>query len=170
MSLSKMAESVFCPGPEIPGANCETGPTVELSGAPVAPPIRGTRHAAGYDIYALLPVVIEPDETEIVDTGLRLKMSPGMHAEIRGRSGHARHAQLQVFPGIVDPDYEGSLKVLVRNQGHQPYQVQKQERIAQLIFVPTIHPTFHWDSAAARPTPITSMAVSYTHLTLPTKA
>ncbi|MCA8912831.1 MAG: dUTP diphosphatase, partial [Planctomycetes bacterium] len=39
-------------------------------------------------------------------------------------------------PGTIDADYRGELKVLLINQGPEPFEIQRGERIAQIIVAP----------------------------------
>jgi dUTP pyrophosphatase len=45
-----------------------------------------------------------------------------------------------VGAGIIDEDYRGEIKVLLRNQSDEDILLQKQERIAQLLVLPVIYP------------------------------
>jgi dUTP pyrophosphatase len=40
--------------------------------------------------------------------------------------------------GVIDSDYQGEIKIGIRNQGQQPYNIQPGERICQLLFVPVV--------------------------------
>lgn len=40
--------------------------------------------------------------------------------------------------GVIDSDYQGEIKVGIRNQGLEPYSIQPGERICQLLFVPVV--------------------------------
>jgi dUTP pyrophosphatase len=114
-------------------------------------PERAYEHAAGFDIYAFLltesrqpsNVLIPPRHTIAVKTGIIVAISKGFHLEVCSRSGLAAHTPT-IFvanaPGIIDPDYRGELKVLLFNGGSNLYTVRHDERIAQLIVRPNLHP------------------------------
>ena len=40
--------------------------------------------------------------------------------------------------GVIDSDYHGEIGVILQNDGSQAYQVQPENRIAQLLFMPVI--------------------------------
>jgi len=84
-----------------------------------------------------------------VDTGVYLKdvMPPNMHfgrtggtdvvsyAMVCSRSGLAAKEGIAVLnaPGIIDADYADTIKVILINHGHYPVQINKGDRIAQLV-------------------------------------
>lgn len=96
--------------------------------------------AAGMDLLAAVeeaaPVILAPGDRELIPTGLVLELPPGMEAQIRPRSGLALRHGITVLnsPGTVDSDYRGEVKVLLINLGDAPWEIQRGERIAQLIF------------------------------------
>jgi dUTP pyrophosphatase len=96
--------------------------------------------AAGMDLLAAVeetaPLILAPGDRELIPTGLVLELPPGMEAQIRPRSGLALRHGITVLnsPGTVDSDYRGEVKVLLINLGDAPWEIQRGERIAQLIF------------------------------------
>ena len=56
-----------------------------------------------------------------------------MGCRIAPRSGLATKSSVDVGAGVVDRDYTGDVKVLLINNGTEPFQVHKGDRIAQLI-------------------------------------
>ena len=49
------------------------------------------------------------------------------------RSGFAVKHRLTTNAGVIDADYTGEVKVVLVNQGDQPYDMEKHDRIPQLI-------------------------------------
>lgn len=96
--------------------------------------------AAGMDLLAAVeeaaPVVLAPGERELIPTGLVLELPRGMEAQVRPRSGLALRHGITVLnsPGTIDSDYRGEVKVLIINLGERPWEIQRGERIAQLVF------------------------------------
>lgn len=100
-------------------------------------PGRATPQAAGYDVRsAERDLVLKPNETRAVATGLVIELPPGIECQVRPRSGLALRDGLIVpnAPGTVDPDYRGELKVILRNLSERPVVLDRGERIAQLVF------------------------------------
>lgn len=109
-----------------------------------------TKFSAGLDLCSQEDVRITTGRRAVVDTGVYLKdvMPPDMHfgrtegtdvvsyAMVCSRSGLAAKEGVAVLnaPGIVDADYADTIKVILINHGHYPVQIQKGDRIAQLVF------------------------------------
>lgn len=99
----------------------------------------GSSQDAGMDLYSVDTVTILAGETAIVNTGLRMSMPPGIHAEIRSRSGMAVKGMVVAnSPGTIDPSYRGEIGVILRNNGIVGKTVYAGERVAQMVIMPYI--------------------------------
>ncbi|SFL45224.1 dUTP pyrophosphatase [Paenibacillus sp. 1_12] len=100
--------------------------------------------ASGFDLYAAVtsPVEIQPGQRLLIPTGLTLAMPPELEAQIRPRSGLALKHGITCLnsPGTIDADYRGEVKVLLINHGSETFIIQRNERIAQMVFqlVPSV--------------------------------
>jgi dUTP pyrophosphatase len=94
--------------------------------------------ASGYDLYASLQetFTLQPGDRALIPTGFAISMPEGMEAQIRPRSGLAYKHGITVLnsPGTIDADYRGEIKVLLINLGQQPFAIEANERIAQMVF------------------------------------
>lgn len=99
-------------------------------------PGKGTEFSVGYDVYSSEDMVIRPLDRKLIRTGIKLKMPVGVECQIRSRSGLAAKHGVFVLnsPGTIDPDYRGELKVLLFNSDAMPFDVERGDRIAQLVF------------------------------------
>ncbi|WP_261807838.1 dUTP diphosphatase [Paenibacillus sp. N3.4] len=103
--------------------------------------------ASGFDLHAAVsePIVLNPGERQLIPTGFALSMPPELEAQIRPRSGLAYKHGITTLnsPGTIDADYRGEVKVLLINHGQEPFTIQRNERIAQMVFqlVPQIQLT-----------------------------
>lgn len=97
---------------------------------------------AGADLYSNEEVDIKPNEVKIVSTGLKVEIPNGYEMQIRNRSGMTVKTPIIVQLGTVDSDYRGTLGVMMYNHGDQPYRVQKGDKIAQAVIMPTYHGNF----------------------------
>lgn len=72
---------------------------------------------AGVDLVTVEDVFIEPGETVLIRTGLKMAMEPGVEAQIRPRSGIASKTKLRVVntPGTIDSNYRGEVMVAMEN-------------------------------------------------------
>ena len=101
------------------------------------PPRRGTKGSVGHDLYATKEVTLKPHESfTMIPTGIAIKMPPNTLGLIAPRSGLAAKHGVQVGAGIIDPDYEGELQVLLRTVSDDAVTIPMQKAIAQLIFIP----------------------------------
>ena len=78
-------------------------------------PKRVTAGSAGYDFYAPVPIVLKPQETGKVPTGIRVEMDEDWVLQCYPRSGLGFKYRLQLnnTVGIIDSDYFYS-----DNEGH----------------------------------------------------
>ena len=95
----------------------------------------GPEEDAGLDLRAIERVTLEPGSPHLVATGLSIELPPGYEAQIRPRSGLAlKHAiTLPNSPATIDPGYRGEIRVILLNQGREPYEIQPGDRIAQMV-------------------------------------
>lgn len=102
-------------------------------------PKRSTEKAAGYDICSITSGIIAPGEAVVFETGLTSYMKENEFLALYIRSGMAfKHdLVLQNATGIIDADYYGKhIKIKIRNEGNEPYEIKAGDRIAQGIFMP----------------------------------
>ncbi len=113
-------------------------------------PESGTSNAAGVDLAAILdkPIEIPPLRTALIGTGIALNMMTvpeNIVAFILPRSGKgAKEGKvLGNLTGVIDEDYHGELKVSLWNRNPESYvTVNPGEKIAQLVFLPILMPSF----------------------------
>lgn len=97
---------------------------------------------AGADLYSNEEVDIQPNEVKIISTGLKVEIPNGYEMQIRNRSGMTVKTPIIVQLGTIDSDYRGSLGIMMYNHGDIPYRVQKGDKIAQAVIMPTYHGNF----------------------------
>ena len=110
-------------------------PTVEL-------PAYKTDGASGMDLMALLkePIILKPNSSCLVPTGLAVAFPNNFEIQIRPRSGLAAKKNISVLntPGTIDSDYRGEIKVILFNHGKNNFLINNKDRIAQMILTPVI--------------------------------
>ena len=104
-------------------------------------PFRATEGSAGMDLYACIdePLTLAQGEKAVIPTGIAIALpSPGLGAFVFARSGLAiKHGiGLLNAVGVIDSDYRGEVCVGVINQLSEPYTINPDERIAQLVILP----------------------------------
>ena len=110
-------------------------------------PAYATTGSAGLDLRACLDeaITLAPGDTVLVPTGLAIHIGDaGLAAMILPRSGlgHKHGVVLGNLVGLIDSDYQGQLMVSVWNRGKDSFTIQPMERIAQMVIVPVVQPTF----------------------------
>lgn len=96
-------------------------------------PVRKSKLAAGYDLFADQPFNVLPGTSEVIPTGLMMKTPRGTYGRIAPRSGLAVKNNIGVNGGVVDSDYRGDVGVILMNYGDEIFTVKTGDRIAQLI-------------------------------------
>ena len=97
-------------------------------------PARGSPDAAGYDLFSIDSYVVLPGCRVVVSTGITVQLPPGTYGRIAPRSGLAVKHGLDTLAGVIDPDYQGEIKVVLQNlDSQQPFVIRPGYRIAQLI-------------------------------------
>jgi len=96
-------------------------------------PKKGSKYAAGYDLYSIEKTLIPSNRFVKIDTGISLAIPNGYFGKIECRSSLASQG-LSVLGGVIDSDYRGNLIVILLNNTNTPYEIKKHDRIAQIIF------------------------------------
>lgn len=96
-------------------------------------PSRGSNFSVGYDLHSAEQKEIPPRGKAMISTGLQMKLPEGCYGRVAPRSGLAWKHSIDVGAGVIDPDYRGELRVILFNLGDETFQVNKGDRIAQLI-------------------------------------
>ncbi len=101
-----------------------------------------TDGSSGMDLMANVEqtVKILPGEKKIISTGIMVAIPEQYEIQIRPRSGLAAKNGISVLntPGTIDWDYRGEIKVILINLGKDIFQINKNDRIAQMIVCPII--------------------------------
>lgn len=120
-------------------------------------PARASNGAIGYDVFASvvldrktkefvanLPITIQPHgdyerESVLIGIGVQFAIPWPWQCEVRPRSGLANKYRIVLLnsPGTVDPDFRGEAGVLLWNTSAEPFTVEPNMRIAQLVFSET---------------------------------
>ena len=105
-----------------------------------------TSGASGVDLIAFIkkPIDLEPKTSVLIPTGLSVAFPEDYEIQIRPRSGLAAKNNISVLntPGTIDSDYRGEIKVIVYNHGNEDFQINKGDRIAQMILTPVLKMEF----------------------------
>ncbi len=111
-------------------------------------PAYATPGSAGLDLRACLDETIHlaPGQTQLIPTGLAVHIADHNYAAMllpRSGLGHKHGIVLGNLVGLIDSDYQGPLMVSLWNRSQDTFAIEPMDRIAQMVIVPVIQPTFH---------------------------
>lgn len=103
-------------------------------------PTKGSKYAAGFDLYAHDNAVIEPHTNVKIGTGVAITPPEGTFGAIFARSGLATKQGLRPANcvGVCDYDYTGEYIIALHNDSNETRYIQKGDRIGQVAFIPYI--------------------------------
>ena len=96
-------------------------------------PYKKHKTDAGYDLTADEGKLLFPQKCVLIKTGLAITVPPGTYGRIAPRSGFSWKTGSIVGAGVIDQDYTGEVKILIHNVGDKCIEINKGDRIAQLI-------------------------------------
>jgi dUTP pyrophosphatase len=112
-------------------------------------PQRATPMSAGYDVVACIDetiVIRKGDKATLIPLGFACYMADGHVAGLilpRSGLGHKQGLVLGNTVGVVDGDYQNQWFASASNRGQQDeIIINPGDRLAQIVFVPVIHPDF----------------------------
>lgn len=104
-----------------------------------AEPTRAFVSDAGLDLYSPVDIWVPHTGVTFIDTGVHVEIDDGCMGEIRGRSGLSKRG-IMAAVGTIDPDYRGSIGVVLFNVSGEDYHIHEGDRIAQLVITPVCRP------------------------------
>ena len=96
-------------------------------------PTHATSKSVGLDLYSPTNVLIPAHDKILVDLGIAFQIPMGYYGRIASRSGLAIHHHIHVGAGVVDPNYTGSVHVLLMNFSSQDHVIERSHHITQMI-------------------------------------
>jgi dUTP pyrophosphatase len=94
---------------------------------------------AGYDLYSREDAQIFPNARVVIDTGVHMAIPEGYEGHIRSRSSMMTKKGC-LTDGTIDSGYTGSIGVVLFNLSGKLVEIQKGEKIAQIVIEPIIAP------------------------------
>tara|TARA_R110002110_G_scaffold31917_7_gene111647 strand:+ start:231 stop:653 length:423 start_codon:yes stop_codon:yes gene_type:complete len=96
-------------------------------------PKQANQSDAGYDLFSVEDVTLEPLERSVVKTGIQLSLPKGYYGRVAPRSGLAVKMGIDVLAGVIDSGYVGEIGVVLINLSSDHQTLKKGDKIAQLI-------------------------------------
>jgi dUTP pyrophosphatase len=110
-----------------------------------------TAGSSGLDVRANKDVVIFPNCTNLVPTGIFVALPEDYEIQVRPRSGLSLKTSLRVAnsPGSVDSDFRGELCIIVHNiHNKENLEISLGDRIAQIVLAKV--PKIEWKSVSSK--------------------
>ncbi len=98
-------------------------------------PARGREGDAAFDLFSTEYRSLAPYEQASIPTGIRLEIPAGHVGLIWDKSGLASEG-MKTMGGVIDPNYRGEVKVVMKNLGEDIYHIVPGQKIAQIIIQP----------------------------------
>lgn len=115
-----------------------------------------TAGAAGMDLFANFGddkrqrgISLMPGGRALIPSGIAVEIPRGFEIQVRPRSGLALRHGVTVAnaPGTIDSDYRGQIGVILINQGHELFDINHGDRVAQIVLAPVTQ--IEWDEVDA---------------------
>ena len=103
-------------------------------------PKYGTEGSAGFDFHVVEPGKLWPCERVLVRTGLAVQVPEDFELQLRPRSGLAlkKGITLTNTPATIDSDYRGEIGIILENRGHEVFEWETGDRLAQGVISPIV--------------------------------
>ena len=110
---------------------------VKLLNEYVQLPTRGSKDAAGLDLYCPFHIKVPADSQKKIPLGIAVEIPKGHMGLLVPRSSMSKTPlRCANSVGIIDADYRGELSIAYENVSCNDYTIFRGDRIAQLIIVP----------------------------------
>ena len=100
-------------------------------------PTRGSKDAAGLDLYCPFHIKVPADSQKKIPLGIAVEIPQGHMGLLVPRSSMSKTPlRCANSVGIIDADYRGEISIAYENISCSDYMIFRGDRIAQLIIVP----------------------------------
>jgi dUTP pyrophosphatase len=102
-------------------------------------PQRANPTDAGADLMSTENCEIYPNEQKMIDTGVAVKIPEGYAGFVFNRSSQGKKGiTIPHSVGVIDSDYRGNIKIILKNISEDRYEIKRGDRIAQLVIMPVL--------------------------------
>lgn len=103
-------------------------------------PVRGYDADAGLDLHTPKRVVIYPNDSVTINTGVHVEIPFGYFGKLESKSWLNVNYGIVSHGGVIDSGYTGPIVVKLYNHGKQKYVFEEGDKIVQLIVQPCLLP------------------------------
>jgi dUTP pyrophosphatase len=101
-------------------------------------PVRANPLDAGLDLFSIESAVLHPHSRAVIGTGIAIEIPPTEVGLVWPRSGLAVQKGIDTMAGVIDSCYRGEVRVVLYNTSSFPIEVEKGDKIAQLLIQPVV--------------------------------
>lgn len=96
---------------------------------------------AGADLRSPVESVVPARGSIVIDTGVHVEIPEGYVGMLKSKSGlNVKHDL--IGEGVIDCGFMGSIRVKLYNLGDTDYQIQRGDKIIQLVIMPCVYCEF----------------------------
>lgn len=103
-------------------------------------PVRGHDADAGLDLRTPERVVVYPNDSVTINTGVHVQIPLGYFGKLESKSGLNVNHSIVSHGGVIDSGYTGPIVVKLYNHGKQKHVFEQGDKIVQLIIQPCLLP------------------------------
>lgn len=93
---------------------------------------------AGSDLRSPVYAVVPARGNAVIDTGVHVEIPEGYTIFLKSKSGlNVKHNL--IGEGVIDSGYTSSIRVKLYNLGDEDYEVQKGDKIIQMVILPCVY-------------------------------
>lgn len=92
----------------------------------------------GMDLYSLEDYTLQKGERKIFNLGFAMEFPVGYAAIVKDKGSLPKNGGIHTMGGVFDAGFRGEYNVMLINFGHEPYTIEKGNKIAQLVIFPVV--------------------------------
>ena len=92
-------------------------------------PLQAMPGSAGYDLFAAKSKVILAKSVGLIFTELKIEIPKGYYRKIFPRSSLIKNFFVTTDGGVIDSDFQGSMKIMLINHSRHDFKVNLGERV-----------------------------------------
>ena len=98
-------------------------------------PVRAHDTDAGADLRSPVDAVVPARGSCVIDTGVHIQLPHGYVGMLKSKSGLNVRRGI-TSEGVIDEGYTGSIRVKLYNHSDEPYEIERYDKITQLVIMP----------------------------------
>jgi dUTPase len=92
----------------------------------------------GIDIPLQSDLTLEPGESQVTDSGIQFYIPAGFYMQLAPRLS-ALKFHINLHQGVIDNDFNGTIKLLIRNNNSERTTIPRNTALVQGLIIPVVH-------------------------------